>query len=203
MVKIQKGIIVAFLAFFVLMTLIITFSSDAMAINVYSFSLGNHRHMKIKESIKQLEIRKKEATNDIKGIKEKDAAYQVASFIMPVKGGVTTSAFGDMVGRNSVHKGHDWAVDIGTKVVASENGYVEKSYFSDSYGYNILLRHDGEIETRYAHLSCLYVCEGQYVKQGQVIGLSGNTGDSTGPHIHFEYIIDGQKVNPLKYIHYR
>ena len=95
------------------------------------------------------------------------------------------------------HKGHDWAVPVGTKVVASATGIVEKAYFSQSYGYNVLIDHENGMKTRYAHMSKLYVTQGQRVKQEKIIGLSGNTGDSTGPHLHFEMIRKGQFINPL------
>lgn len=123
------------------------------------------------------------------------------SFIKPVNGGVTSSCFGDCVDRVSVHKGHDWAVPSGTSVMASEKGVVELAYYSESYGYNVLIQHSGQLETRYAHMSKLYVKQGEKVKKGQVLGLSGSTGDSTGPHLHFEIIKDGIKINPLSIIH--
>jgi murein DD-endopeptidase MepM/ murein hydrolase activator NlpD len=119
------------------------------------------------------------------------------SFIKPVDGGITTSEFGDMVDRNVSHKGHDWAVNTGTKIKASERGVVELAYYSQSYGYNILIRHNSKIQTRYAHMNKLYVKQGDKVKKGQVIGLSGSTGQSTGPHLHFEFIKNGIKINPL------
>lgn len=121
----------------------------------------------------------------------------VFSFMKPIKGGVTSSCFGDYIDRKSVHKGHDWAVPCGTKVKASERGIVELAYYSDSYGYNVLIKHSDTLETRYAHMSELYVKQGDKVKKGQVLGLSGSTGDSTGPHLHFEVIKNGIKINPL------
>lgn len=114
--------------------------------------------------------------------------------------GITTSIFGDEVSRSVSHKGHDWAVKIGTPVKAAEDGIVEKSYYSVSYGYNILLKHNESLKTRYAHLSKLSVEVGEKVKQGQIIGLSGSTGESTGPHLHFEVEKDGIKVNPIDYL---
>lgn len=118
----------------------------------------------------------------------------------PVKGGVTTSEYGDMVDRSGPHIGHDWAVGVGTSVVASADGTVVKAYYSESYGYNIVISHKNGMETRYAHLSKIEVNKGAKVKQGQLIGYSGNTGQSTGPHLHFEVIINGKKEDPLNYI---
>lgn len=114
--------------------------------------------------------------------------------------GVTTSVFGDEVARSISHKGHDWAVRVGTPVMAAEDGIVEKAYYSASYGYNILLKHSENLKTRYAHLSKLSVQVGEKVQQGQIIGLSGSTGESTGPHLHFEVEKDGIKVNPIDYL---
>lgn len=130
----------------------------------------------------------------------KDETSSVFSFIKPVKGGITTSTFGDVVSRNAAHQGHDWAVNIGTKVVASEKGVVEKAYYSDSYGYNILIDHGMGMKSRYAHLSELQVSAGEKVRKNQLIGFSGSTGQSTGPHLHFEVIENGKRVNPIKYL---
>ena len=136
----------------------------------------------------------KDSTND------KLKKSSVLFFIKPVKDGITSSYFGDVVDRNACHKGHDWAVPVGTKVYGAEAGIVELAYYSESYGYNVLINHGDLVETRYAHMSELNVEKGQKVSRGQVIGLSGNTGDSTGPHLHFEVIINGKKVNPVNYV---
>lgn len=129
-----------------------------------------------------------------------DVNSSVLSFVMPLKGGVTSSCFGDTVSRTVKHIGHDWAVDTGTKIVASESGVVDRAYYSTSYGYNVLINHGHGIKTRYAHLSEVDVIEGQHVTKNQMIGLSGNTGDSTGPHLHFEVIVNGKCCNPLNYL---
>lgn len=136
----------------------------------------------------------KDSTND------KLKKSSVLFFIKPVKDGITSSYFGDTIDRNACHKGHDWAVPVGTKVYGAEDGIVELAYFSESYGYNVLIKHKGNMETRYAHMSSLCVKKGDTVKKGGVIGFSGNTGDSTGPHLHFEVIKEGVRVNPLKYV---
>ena len=92
-----------------------------------------------------------------------------------------------ITGQQRFHTGIDLATEIGTPVLASLSGVVEFSGTMDGYGYTIILRHlDGSIQTLYGHLSSLYVEVGESVKQGQVIARSGNTGYSTGPHLHFE-----------------
>ena len=82
-------------------------------------------------------------------------------------------------------------------VVASAEGIVELSGWQQGYGYTIVINHGGGLKTRYAHASRLSVKAGQRVNQGQIILTSGNTGRSTGPHLHFEVIQNGRYVNPL------
>ncbi len=97
-----------------------------------------------------------------------------------------------------------YAIDIGAKsgtpIYASKNGRIEYSGWSTGYGYNIVVNHGSGSKTRYAHASRLYVKRGDQVSQGEVIGAVGSTGWSTGPHIHFEIIINNTKVNPLSYL---
>lgn len=148
---------------------------------------------------KQNNIKKQKTADKRKASKNKKVASAVF-FLKPIIGGVTSSGFGDKVSRTSSHKGHDWAISSGTKVMAAGKGTVERAYYSTSYGYNILIRHAQGYETRYAHMSKLYVTEGEQVSRKQVLGLSGTTGQSTGPHLHFEVIRNGVFVDPLKYI---
>ena len=178
------------------MMIVIIFSQMAMEIHAYSFIAG--QNIKIKEAKDKAEMAKKVVTKK-KTIKKK-AKSSEASFIMPVNGGITTSKFGDTISRSSRHLGHDWGVCVGTKVKAAKEGRVTLAYYSESYGYNVLINHGDLVETRYAHMSEFNVEKGQKVSRGQVIGLSGNTGDSTGPHLHFEVIINGKKVNPVNYV---
>lgn len=126
------------------------------------------------------------------------------SYIKPVAGGRLTSTFGPRkrpkAGASSNHRGVDWAVPTGTPVVASCGGTVIKAGWGSGYGYCVYIQHpDGKV-TRYGHLSKVLVSAGQSVSQGQRIALSGNTGVSTGPHLHFEILIGGSQVNPLKYL---
>lgn len=98
------------------------------------------------------------------------------------------------------HKAIDIAGPTSITIVASKAGRVEYSGWSNGYGYNVLINHGGGIKSRYAHLRQLWVKTGQQVKQGQGLGKEGSTGHSTGPHLHFEIIINGKKVNPLSYL---
>jgi murein DD-endopeptidase MepM/ murein hydrolase activator NlpD len=98
------------------------------------------------------------------------------------------------------HTGLDIANKIGTPLYASEAGTVEYAGWSTGYGYNVLVNHGGGKKTRYAHASKLYVKRGEIVEKGETLAAMGSTGWSTGPHIHFEVIIDGVKLNPLNYI---
>lgn len=97
--------------------------------------------------------------------------------------GVITDTYGT---RGGQHKGIDIAEVIGTPVYSVDNGQVTKSYYSDTYGNVVFIKHKVGYETVYAHLSDRKVQEGQHVKKGEIIGLMGNTGESSGPHLHFE-----------------
>lgn len=120
------------------------------------------------------------------------------TYIKPINGGRKTSNYGWRWGR--LHKGVDWGVPVGTKVFASSGGTVVRADYNGAYGLCVLISHPDGRMTRYAHNSKLLVSVGQYVEQGETIALSGNTGRSTGPHVHFEIIINGSPVDPLKYI---
>ena len=126
------------------------------------------------------------------------------TFIKPVSGGRLTSRFGRRTsptkGASSNHKGVDWALPRGSSVVASSGGTVTKAGWGGGYGYVVYIKHPGGAETRYAHNSKVLVSVGQTVKQGQKIALSGNTGISTGPHLHFELRLNGTPVDPYSYM---
>lgn len=126
------------------------------------------------------------------------------TYIWPVSGGHKTSAFGrrsaPKKGASTNHKGVDWAVPTGTPVKASCGGTVTKAGWGSGYGYVVYIDHEDGKQTRYGHLSRVLVSVGQKVKQGDRIALSGNTGVSTGPHLHFEMRINGTPVNPEKYV---
>ncbi|MEU4097885.1 M23 family metallopeptidase [Streptomyces sp. NPDC026673] len=101
------------------------------------------------------------------------------------------------------HSGQDFAVAIGTKVHAVHAGTVVEAGWGGAYGNNIVIRHSNGMYSQYAHLSKMQVRVGQHVGEGQQIALSGNTGNSTGPHLHFEIRKTpyyGSSVNPLPYL---
>lgn len=126
------------------------------------------------------------------------------TYIKPIAGGRLTSGFGrrnrPTRGASTYHKGIDWATPTGTAVVASCGGTVAKAGWGSGYGYVVYINHPDGRQTRYGHLSKVLVSPGQTVSQGQRIALSGNTGVSTGPHVHFEILINGSQVNPLQYL---
>lgn len=126
------------------------------------------------------------------------------TYIKPISGGRLSSNFGRRSapkrGASTYHKGVDWATPTGTAVVASSGGTVAKAGWGSGYGYVVYINHPDGKQTRYGHLSKVLVSAGQTVSQGQKIALSGNTGVSTGPHLHFEILVGGSQVNPLKYL---
>ncbi len=99
-----------------------------------------------------------------------------------------------------LHTGMDIAVRTGTPIYAAASGTVVQAYYNSSYGNMVLIDNGGGIHTLYAHNSRLAVSSGQKVSKGQVIAYAGSTGNSTGPHCHFEVRKNGQPVNPRKYL---
>ncbi len=126
------------------------------------------------------------------------------TYIRPVSGGRTSSPFGRRSaptrGASTNHHGVDIALPVGTAVMASSGGTVTRAGWGSGYGYVVYIQHADGKETRYGHLSKVLVSVGQRVDQGQKIALSGNTGRSTGPHLHFEMRINGSPVNPMSYL---
>ena len=98
------------------------------------------------------------------------------------------------------HTGVDFAATKGTSILAYKSGTVTRASWNGNYGMCIEIQHSNGKKTRYAHCSGYNVSVGQTVSQGQVIGYVGSTGNSTGPHLHFEIMINGNFVNPLNYI---
>ena len=95
------------------------------------------------------------------------------------------------------HMGVDYAAPVGTPVISVADGVVAESGFQGAYGNKVVIQHNANQSTAYAHLSRISVRKGQTVKQGEIVGAVGSTGLSTGPHLHFEFRINGRHVDPL------
>lgn len=123
----------------------------------------------------------------------------------PVPNGIFKSGFGmrrhPILGFARMHTGVDWAAPRGTAIIAAGNGTVEKAgWDSGGYGNQTIVRHANGYESSYNHQSAIAkgIVPGAKVRQGQVIGWVGTTGESTGPHLHYELIVNGTKVDPLR-----
>ncbi|MDR2844102.1 MAG: peptidoglycan DD-metalloendopeptidase family protein [Candidatus Symbiothrix sp.] len=127
----------------------------------------------------------------------------ISEFVMPViKSTQVNSNYG--LRRNRFHYGTDLKIQTGDTIVAAFNGKVRvKKYQRGGYGYYLVLRHFNGLETVYGHLSGFLVYQDQYVQAGQPIALGGNTGRSTGPHLHFEFRFMGQSINPGEIIDFQ
>jgi murein DD-endopeptidase MepM/ murein hydrolase activator NlpD len=122
----------------------------------------------------------------------------IGTFISPLADYYLTSEFGPRW--NSQHRGIDMAANYGSSVRASDGGVVSYSGWYSSYGYLVEIDHGNGIKTRYGHNSKLLVSKGDIVSQYQQIALVGSTGNSTGPHVHFEIMIDNTPVDPYLYL---
>lgn len=115
--------------------------------------------------------------------------------------GVVTSPYGLRWGGTDFHPGMDIANDMGTPIVATADGVVEYAgWNSGGYGNMVDINHGNGIMTRYGHASQVVVSVGQQVKRGQLIAYMGSTGFSTGPHVHYEVHVNGNRVNPISYL---
>jgi murein DD-endopeptidase MepM/ murein hydrolase activator NlpD len=104
------------------------------------------------------------------------------------------------IGEAEYHNGIDICAPFGYQVLASADGVVALVERRPDYGNLIIVDHGSGLTTRYAHLSGFMVSQGERVKRGQIIGLVGKTGRATGPHLHYEVRLNGNPVNPLRYI---
>jgi murein DD-endopeptidase MepM/ murein hydrolase activator NlpD len=122
----------------------------------------------------------------------------------PVNVGYNSSSFGWRVdpftGKMAMHEGLDFMAEIGTPIYAAAGGIVVEAESTPDYGNIIKIDHGSGIETRYAHTSRMMVKEGDRVEKGQLIGEVGNTGRSTGAHLHFEVRLNGVALDPRKYL---
>jgi murein DD-endopeptidase MepM/ murein hydrolase activator NlpD len=153
--------------------------------------------------------RQVETRNDMMGVLEAQLFEQAVKkkltpTITPVTAPFNASGFGRRIdpftGQWAMHEGIDFLADIGSPVVSAAGGIVQFAGFHPQYGYMIDIDHGNDLVTRYAHLSKLFVKEGDVVQRSKRIALSGNTGRSTGPHVHFEVRFRGAAQNPARFV---
>lgn len=124
--------------------------------------------------------------------------------LYPVSVGYRSSSYGwridPMLGVRSFHEGLDFSAAEGDEIKATASGIVIAAGKAPDYGNYVKIKHGGGIETRYAHASKLLVKKGDLVNKDQVIALVGNTGRSTGPHLHYEIRLNGRSLDPRKYL---
>jgi murein DD-endopeptidase MepM/ murein hydrolase activator NlpD len=145
----------------------------------------------------------KDGAQDIREKRDPNKPAQLSfPTIKPITGFIT-SGFGMRVHpifkRLMFHAGTDFSAPVGTNVIATGDGVVSFSGFDRGYGKKVILDHGNGYQTVYAHLSKALIRQGQHVKRGEVIAFSGNTGNSTGPHLHYEVLKDNIKVNPTAF----
>ena len=159
--------------------------------------------MDIEKITRQVGLEMDSYSSIYKKIKEDVSRISKIPSIRPVDGGYLNSRFGyrmdpiDNVKR--FHHGCDFSVSIGTPVYAPADGVIKRAYYLGGFGNHIKIDHSGGYSTVFAHLSKINVKSGQKVVRGEIIGLTGNSGRSTAPHLHYEVHYYGEPENPLDY----
>lgn len=146
----------------------------------------------------------KQANGDYDYFDESGRTLKRSLLRTPVNAARMTSGFGmrrhPILGYSKMHRGVDFGAPTGTPIYAAGDGVIVERAYKGAYGNYVRIRHTGDMSTAYAHMSRFAngVQKGSRVKQGQVIGYVGSTGRSTGPHLHYEILVGGVQVNPLK-----
>jgi murein DD-endopeptidase MepM/ murein hydrolase activator NlpD len=142
------------------------------------------------------------ANGDVDYFDEKGQSAKKALMRTPIDGARLSSGFGrrkhPVLGYTKMHKGLDFAAPRGTPIYAAGNGTVQHAGRKGAYGKFVLINHNANYSTAYAHMKRVNTAKGRRVKQGQIIGYVGTTGRSTGPHLHYEIRRSGRQVNPFR-----
>jgi len=145
-----------------------------------------------------------ENSDGIVGWYDRDGQSAVRTLMRtPIAGAKLSSKYGmrrhPVTGYNAMHRGIDFAAPKGTPIIAAGSGVVQKSGWFGNYGRYVRIRHTGRYATAYAHMTRIAdgITAGARVRQGQIIGYVGSTGRSTGPHLHYEVLVNNKQVNPL------
>lgn len=174
--------------------------SDPDSANYLLYSVESDLDMLIRQSRLQLE-----SYREIVSVLENEQKVRDCTpSIRPLKGGFLSSRFGRRMdpfsGRIGTHKGIDYCARTGTPVSCTADGVVTMAKKKGSFGLVVEVNHGNGFKTKYAHLSKILVKRGQRIKRYEVVGLVGNTGLSTGPHLHYEVVFRSVHRNPLHYI---
>lgn len=176
---------------------------DMLTLGSVKEGLINQMHSDLDQLKTEAMTREKSFTELHEHLFKQTSLFASTPAIWPTRGWVT-STFGYRIspfsGLKQMHEGMDIANAAGTPVFAPADGIVSKADRENGLGKAIYINHGYGIITKYGHLSEIYVHVGKRVKRGEKIGAIGNTGMSTGPHMHYEVLVNGVHVNPDKYI---
>lgn len=154
--------------------------------------------------LRQIRLQRHSFDEILTRLRSKSDQLQGMPSIRPVDSGYISSTFGrrrdPFTGRISRHEGVDFSTRKGSRVFATADGVVRFAAYDGGYGYTVEIDHGNGIVTRYCHNAKLQVARGEHVKRGDVIAYVGNTGRSSGPHLHYEVKVSGKLEDPVKYI---
>lgn len=170
--------------------------------------LSSPSEAELRHALERLEVRLEQSSDRLTALQSQLLDQRSKNSLLPtqqpIDGGRIGSGFGSrrdpIAGVRARHEGIDFIADPGTRVNASAGGVVLTAEFHPEYGNIIEIDHGNELSSRYAHLARIDVKPGQLVRPGEQIGVSGNTGRSTGPHLHFEVRSSGVAVNPQRFL---
>ncbi|HEY2904334.1 MAG TPA: M23 family metallopeptidase [Vicinamibacterales bacterium] len=173
-------------------------SSSAVGNFVTAFSSPEDTFGVLRDLLQGLESRLRFVRRDVE---RREALASATPSIWPTHGWLTGTFGGrsdPFTGEPGYHQGIDISTDKGQPVVAPADGTVESAAYTGDYGNLVTLKHRFGLATRYGHLSAFAVKPGDQVKRGDTIGYVGSTGRSTGAHLHYEILVNGQLINPLQ-----
>jgi murein DD-endopeptidase MepM/ murein hydrolase activator NlpD len=171
---------------------------------VYPDTLFSRIDESLDQMVRQSQLQL-QSYDEILGVLGKEKAVrQSTPSVRPLRGGFVSSRFGRRMdpfnGEIVLHPGVDYRARTGTSIMSTADGVVTAARRNGGYGLMIEISHGNGFKTRYAHLSKALVRRGQKVKRGEIIGLVGNTGHSTGSHLHYEVLFRGEHRDPLQYV---
>jgi murein DD-endopeptidase MepM/ murein hydrolase activator NlpD len=159
--------------------------------------------VRIDKAVKETQLKEQSVIDLWESLSERQSLLNATPNVKPARGWIT-SRFGyrtsPFSGKTALHAGLDIAAAPGSPVYAPADGVVAFASYDESYGKLISVDHGFGVSTRFGHLSQIYVQVGQRINKWDVIGAVGNTGRSTGPHLHYEVRINGTPVDPINYI---